>query len=165
MFPSAIDQPFAAAILLGPVGPMRRLGHSNDERLLASVKLWLELDSTNRARMMEAGEEYEKRASHQFLFLYGGCSFNKTAKSEQPNIPTPYAFNPSISNPSLTYSNNNTTVRRIGSVSCYPAAFASIPPNCEQSKFIVELESVPRGSNWLSFGLAKVGLPVSSSGT
>jgi hypothetical protein len=59
------------------------------------------------------------------------------------------------------YSNNNTTVRRPGSDSCYPCAFA--PLTSTRCSFAVTLDSIPQNGNWLTFGIAKKGMKASYS--
>ena len=57
------------------------------------------------------------------------------------------------SNQSLTFSNGNSTVERVGSVSCYPAVFAVLPS--DRCAITVRLDDCPLGTNWLTFGIAR----------
>jgi hypothetical protein len=66
-----------------------------------------------------------------------------------------------ISDSALVYGASNTTAKRPGTVSCYPAAFAKLP--AERAKFRVHLTTAPRNGNTLSFGLAKRGMQVTNS--
>jgi hypothetical protein len=66
-----------------------------------------------------------------------------------------------ISNTDLTYTNDYASVERVGSVSCYPAAFALI--HSERAMFKVVVDTAPKSSNWLTFGVARVGMANSSS--
>jgi hypothetical protein len=66
-----------------------------------------------------------------------------------------------ISNTELAYSNNNITVKRPGSVSCYPAAFARLP--AEHCTFTIRLDQAQLDSNWISFGIAKKGFGITNS--
>ena len=63
--------------------------------------------------------------------------------------------------PDLTFTNENTTVERVGSISCYPAAFASLVS--DHCMFQIRIVSAPRTSNWLTFGVARKGMSTSSS--
>lgn len=61
----------------------------------------------------------------------------------------------SISNKDLLYTNDNRTVERPGSVSCYPAAFVKFNSNiCE---FHIVIDKASKSSNWLTFGVVKYG--------
>jgi hypothetical protein len=72
------------------------------------------------------------------------------------------AWDTDLSNTSLTYTSSNTCVKRVGNVSCYPAAFSKLPS--EHAKFSVRLSAPASGSsNWVSFGLAKRGMKKDSS--
>jgi hypothetical protein len=66
-----------------------------------------------------------------------------------------------ISNTDLTFSSDNASVERVGSVSCYPAAFALI--HSERAMFKVVIDTAPKSSNWLTFGVSRVGMANSSS--
>jgi hypothetical protein len=61
----------------------------------------------------------------------------------------------------LAFTNNNTTVHRPGSVSCYPCAFAPLTAN--RCSFTVTLDSIPQNGNWLTFGISKKGMKSSYS--
>lgn len=65
------------------------------------------------------------------------------------------------SNRSLEFTDCNTTARRPGSVSCYPAAFALVPSAYSTISFM--LSEAGSRTNWLSIGVAKVGFASSSS--
>ena len=99
--------------------------------------------------------------ARQFLHLHG----LKSPSTTNP-VCVQYAFpiewSTENSNTHLTFSRGNTSVERIGSVSCYPAAFADLPS--DRCCFTVMLEACPRGTNWLSFGICRKGrLQISSS--
>ena len=128
-----------------------------DARLVDSAKLWVE---RNREVYNTFVEMYEIRSAQQFLHLYG---------SRHPSFTRPsYTYIPGVSewcrrtsNSDLTFTNDYTTVERVGSVSCYPAAFA--PLIADHCSFKVVLDVAPKTSNWISFGLARTGMANSSS--
>ena len=66
-----------------------------------------------------------------------------------------------LSNKQLTFSNGDTSVRRVGSVSSYPAAFVPLPE--AHAILQVKVTAAPIGNNWLTFGLVKAGFKASSS--
>jgi hypothetical protein len=67
----------------------------------------------------------------------------------------------SISSKFLEYTNGNSTVKRPGSASCYPACFAPLTaPHCA---FTVKIDAAKLDSNWLSFGICKAGFARDSS--
>jgi hypothetical protein len=66
-----------------------------------------------------------------------------------------------ISDSALVFGTFNSTAKRPGSVSCYPAAFAKLP--AAHAKFRVHLTTAPRDGNTLSFGLAKCGMKATNS--
>lgn len=128
-----------------------------DSRLVESAKQWVE---KNREVYNTFVEMYEIRSAQQFLHLYG---------TRHPSYTRPsYTYIPSVSewcrrtsNSDLTFTNDYTTVERVGSVSCYPAAFA--PILADHCSFKVVLDVAPKTSNWISFGLARTGMANSSS--
>ena len=128
-----------------------------DSRLAESAKQWVE---RNREVYNTFVEMYEVRSAQQFLHLYG----NRHPLYTRPS----YTFVPSVSewcrrtsNNDLTFTNDNTTVERVGSVSCYPAAFAPIIADHCSIKVVLDVAS--KTSNWISFGLARTGMASSSS--
>ena len=66
-----------------------------------------------------------------------------------------------LSNKQLTFSNGDTSARRVGSVSSYPAAFVPLP--AAHAILQVKVTALPIGQNWLTFGLVKAGFKASSS--
>jgi hypothetical protein len=56
-----------------------------------------------------------------------------------------------LSNNALEFSDQNTSCRRPGSTSCYPASFATLPG--PQSVFNVVITEANSATNWLSIGL------------
>jgi hypothetical protein len=137
----------------------RRHGSSTttDARLVQSVQAWIEKNSKEYAVGIE---NMEIRSAEQFLHLYGQRPV-KTIKPAYINSPCAYEWNRSASNSELTYTNDNTTVERVGSVSCYPAAFATLV--AERALFRVVIDAAPKTSNWITFGVARKNMPNSSS--
>eukprot|EP01039_Chlorochromonas_danica_P008496 gene8496-9364_t len=128
-----------------------------DGRLLRSVQLWIEEHGKDYAAGLD---DLEERSAKQFLYIYGNQKVN-SVKPAFIHSPCAFEWNRAISNTDLTYSNDNTTVERVGSVSCYPAAFALL--TSERSMFRVVIDAAPKTSNWLTFGVAKKGMANSSS--
>lgn len=126
-------------------------------RLAESARLWID---AHMELFQELVESTEIRVATQFLHLYGTKSPLYT-QAALTFIPSVFEWCRRISNTDLTYSNDNTTVERVGSVSCYPAAFASLV--AEHCSFKVVLDVAPKSSNWITFGLARKGMPSSSS--
>lgn len=130
---------------------------SVDVKLVKSAAKWIE---ANRDKYVAGVEALEERSARQFLYLYPRLPL-VSLKPSQQNFPCVFEFDRAISNTDLTYTSNNTTVERVGSVSCYPAVFAQLPN--ERSMFRVHIDAAPRSSNWLTFGLARRGMAASSS--
>lgn len=66
-----------------------------------------------------------------------------------------------FSNRQLQFTNDDRTLERPGSVSCYPAGFVLLPFDlCE---FNITIDKAALTSNWLTFGITKVGMGNSSS--
>lgn len=128
-----------------------------DSKLIKSVQLWIETHQKEYAAGLEVLED---TSAKQFLFLHGSrsvTSIKPTALSQSAS----YEWNRTTSNADLTFSADNSTVERVGSVSCYPAAFASLAN--ERAIFRIEIVAAPKTSNWLTFGLARRGMASSSS--
>lgn len=155
-FPNEAERAIAAHYLSG----VTIRGAANvgiDPKLVASAVKWIE---NNRSTYTEGVERMEERSARQFLHLFGNRPFI-AMKPSQSNFPAAFEFCRRTSNSDLTYTNNNTSVERVGSVSCYPAAFATLPS--DRCMFRVVLDTAPRTSNWLTFGLAVRGMASSSS--
>ena len=82
------------------------------------------------------------------------------SKPKKLSLPSPTQFNTSISDTNLQFGEGNTTVKRPGGASSYPAAFADVP--AAHSSFTVFLVEAFIKSNSLSFGVAKKGSPSKS---
>lgn len=130
-----------------------------ESKLITSMRLWLKEHPQEQSIALH---DLERAASRQFLYLYGTHRPTMSAlfRSHTPSVGS---WDIEISNASLTFSNNNTTVQRVGNVSSYPAAMANLPSNCDRSKFRVYIDSAPRGPNWLTVGLASKGMLPSAS--
>jgi hypothetical protein len=135
----------------------------SDEALspyIASAKLWI---SEHPIEYSRAISSLEQRLADQFLYLFGNHNPTISALC-RINNPSTTSWNIDISNSSLSFSNNNTSVQRVGNVSSYPAAFADLPTSCDRSRMRVRVDLCPRGPNWLTVGLARRGLmPTASS--
>jgi len=130
----------------------------SDAQLLAASALdWIE---SNRDTYTQGLEAHELRQAQQFMFLHGGKRLHNT-KPAYVNCPYAFEWSREMSNEDLTYTNQNTTVCRVGSVSCYPAAFAKLVG--DHAMFRVSVDVAPRSSNWLTFGLARRGMATTSS--
>ena len=80
------------------------------------------------------------------------------------NMPVPEEISRwdlSTSNSSLEFTEDYSCCKRPGSVSCYPAAFASLHKT--YSIFTVVLDEAGTRTNWLSIGICKAGFATSSS--
>jgi hypothetical protein len=87
---------------------------------------------------------------------------SSSSKSSNRGYTSPQEWSRDISNGSLTYSNDNTSAKRSGSVSTYPACFAKLPS--DKSIITVTVDAVVEsGCNTLSFGICTPGFPKSSS--
>lgn len=152
MYPIDHERPLAAHLLVSTSPSI-----NNTIPLAASALKWIEA----RREFYKAGvEQWELRSARQFLFLYGRhnlCEF----KPAHQNVYCAQVFNRSTSNTELAYSNNDMSVQRPGSASCYPAAFADLTN--DRCMFRVRIDEAPRSSNWLTFGVAKRGMANSSS--
>jgi hypothetical protein len=156
LFPDVKERPLAAYRL---VNQARRavLGGEIDNRLVVSATKWVE---KHREIYNKAIEDYEIRSSSQFLFLFG----NKLVRTTFPSYiqcPAGVEWCRGVSNPDLTYTNDDSSVERVGSVSCYPAAFCKLA--ADKSIFRILIDAAPKSSNWLTFGVAKKGMANSSS--
>lgn len=127
------------------------------QMLVASATAWIE---AHREAYVEGVENFEIRQAKQFLYLFGSKKLHVT-KPAFVNCPYAFEWCREISNDDLAYANQNTTVTRPGSVSCYPAAFAKLVG--DHSMFRVSVDVAPRSSNWLTFGLARRGMATTSS--
>jgi hypothetical protein len=100
----------------------------------------------------DGGGYYEPHPSPPLHLSGGGVA---------TEIPFQLKWNTSISDKSLTFTNEEKSVERRGNVSCYPAAFISIPYDyCEVN---ILLEKATISSNWLTFGICKSGMINASS--
>lgn len=152
MFPVAKNRPIAAVNLLQRIAPTRNAIDPDADsgmQLRASARLWVD---DNAAEYEAAVDARETGLGAQFLFLYGGRRVS-ALKEVSLGVPAATEWDRAISNSALTYSNCDTTVQRVGSVSSYPAAFAQLPST--HCMFSVRIDVAPRGPNWLTFGLAR----------
>jgi len=155
-FPIESERP-TAAYQLSTVSVRGAAAAGLDPKLVASAFKWID---SNRAVYNAGVERMEERSARQFLHLFGNRPFISMKPCNQ-TFPSAFEFCQRTSNSDLTFTNNHTSVERVGSVSCYPAAFAVLPS--ERSMFRVVIDTAPRTSNWLTFGLAQRGMPNSSS--
>lgn len=131
-----------------------------DSKLIASMRLWLKEHPVEQALALQ---ELERTASQQFLFLYG-ANYPSLCALFRSHTPLVGNWCLESSNPSLTFTNNNMSVQRVGNVSSYPAAIANLPANCDRSQIKVHIDNAPRGPNWLTVGIARKGMiPIASS--
>jgi hypothetical protein len=124
--------------------------------IIKSAKIWKE---NNESCYLNAISKYSKKLSDNFLYLFGNENAYKLANKAL--ISSPQEWNINLSNTQLTYSNDNTSVKRIGSVSCYPACFANL--SSERSMITIVLDEVKQGPNWLSFGICTKNFPKTNS--
>lgn len=130
------------------------LKSSTDGVLIESAKRWI---NKNKPMYDTEMELLKITQIKQFLYLYG----NKDLFFAKFNGGCVDEWNRSISNPDLTYTNDNKSVRRDGSVSCYPACLAILPDL--NSSITVVIDEAHVSSNWLTFGLVTNNFPTSSS--
>lgn len=163
MFPNEEEKPFSAMMLtnFARLSRKRSLNANGlligDSKLVESARLWID---QHRLEYQQGVEQYEIRAANQFLYLYGN-TFLLSISPASAVYPGSFEWCRETSNADLTFTNNNATVERVGSVSCYPAAFAKLL--ADRSTFKVLVEAAPKTSNWLTFGVARVGMATSSS--
>eukprot|EP00428_Durinskia_dybowskii_P064749 CAMPEP_0170374066 /NCGR_PEP_ID=MMETSP0117_2-20130122/10405_1 /TAXON_ID=400756 /ORGANISM="Durinskia baltica, Strain CSIRO CS-38" /LENGTH=881 /DNA_ID=CAMNT_0010629001 /DNA_START=104 /DNA_END=2749 /DNA_ORIENTATION=+ len=136
----------------------RNTNMRDDPQLLAmSATDWIE---RNPVEYRDGIEAAELALAKQFLFLFGKRKMHST-KPSYVNCPYSFEWCREISNDDLLYTNQNTSVTRPGSVSCYPAAFSRLVG--DHSMFRVSIDAAPRSSNWLTFGIARMGMATTSS--
>jgi len=169
LYPVEADRPAAAYHILCEARRLKTdqqrstihgigLGYWTTQQLLhRSVSQWIE---NNAAEYSKGIQLLETRSAKQFLHIYGSRPIY-SVKPAYVNCPSSSEWSRDASNPDLTFTNENTTVERVGSISCYPAAFASLVS--DHCMFQVRIVSAPRTSNWLTFGIARKGMPTSSS--
>jgi hypothetical protein len=160
MYPDPAERPIAAHKIVNENRRTKnaRTNPNADPQLMAgSAADWIE---HNRDAYTQGVEAAELRMAKQFLFLYGRHKLH-TTKPSCVTCPCAYEWCREISNDDLTYTNSNTSVTRVGSVSCYPAAFAKLP--ADHSMFRITIDVASRTSNWLTFGLARRGMATTSS--
>jgi hypothetical protein len=157
LFPIASERPVAAHLLVALNSLSSTKSGFYDSRLVISASKWIE---SHREEYKIGVEHWELRSARQFLFLYG-CQSLVGFKPAHQNTHCAQIFNRAISNSELAFTNNDMSVQRPGSASCYPAAFADLPS--DRCMFRVRVDEAPRSSNWLTFGLARRGMANSSS--
>jgi len=143
LFP-AKERAFAAIRLLG-LGNFKKqknFPYSNDIILIESARIWVE---KNKLLIDEESKSLECRNVQRFIDLYGNSKISTKAISEDYFCPS-LEFNMATSNTALNFSDGNTKVTRVGSISCYPAAFADL--NSPRSIFTVCLEKAPTSINY-----------------
>ena len=128
-----------------------------DKRVIESAMVWME---ANKHAYRAGLESREMRTGLQFLHLYGSSIPHHT-KPAYVQSSCVSEWDMKMSNCNLTYTNDNSTVERVGSTSCYPAAFSKLVS--ERSALVVMVEAAPLSSNWLTFGVAKMGAVATSS--
>ena len=155
----AHERAYAAIRILG-LGNFKSLKNfpfSNDQLLLDSCRIWSE---KNKIEIDDESKVLEIRNVQRLLQLYGDVKVSTKSVGDDYYCPS-LEFNLRTSNSALTFSDGNTKVTRVGSISCYPAAFADL--NSSRSIFTVNLDKCPQAPNWLTFGLSKKGTPAASS--
>ena len=103
------------------------------EKINESMDMW----------MKDLPKNFEISNTISFLYLYG----KYTPREIKMDVFQP-VWNTEISNPHLTYTNQNTTVERKGDVSCYPAVFSSV-----MNSISVRIDHLPISNNIFSFGI------------
>jgi hypothetical protein len=158
MYPAESDRAWAAHELVNNALRNKKLDTlSYGAMMVRSASLWI---ADNKEAYTYGVEAAEVRMAKQFLYLYGKKQLHTTLPLHT-TCPYSYEWCREISNPELTYSNFNSTVCRVGSVSCYPACFSKLVS--DHALFRVSIDTAPRSSNWLTFGIAKRGMATSSS--
>lgn len=138
-------------------GNQSLFGPGLDTRMIQSAMKWTE---THHYEYQQGLQAYEQRSAQQFLFLYGERRVQDLSPAYL-TYPSGGEWCRDLSNTELTYTNQNRTVERVGSVSCYPAAFCKL--TAEKCLFRVVVETAPKSSNWLTFGIARTGMANASS--
>jgi hypothetical protein len=128
-----------------------------DSKLLQSAIKWIE---SNKETYQQGIEAMEERSANQFLFKFGSRPVF-SIRSAKSTFPCATEWSRSLSNHDLTINQRNSTVERAGSISCYPAAFATLV--AERCAIRVVVDNAPRTSNWLTFGVASRAMAPSSS--
>ena len=113
-----------------------------DPHLLKSVKRWA---ATRSDLICMAGAEFNFRSAMQFLFLYGDQRPSATEETVY-SVSSPSRWNVEYSNSALQFSDDNLSVTRPGSISCYPAALAALP--APYAVFNILVVAAAPTSNW-----------------
>ena len=142
-FPGRKDQAAGARSILDSTSPRKDVS----PELIKSAKVWL---LEHEAEYSEEKQNYEKRQSDRFLFLFGSLLCSKT-KPVSSRFAYSTEFDVEISNKALTFSGDAMSAQRKGSVSCYPAAFAKL--SGVRSMITLVLTEAPFRTNWLTVGL------------
>ena len=154
------ERPSAAVMILGGGGLFKpkELFNSIGPLLRDSVRNWV---NDNKSTFDAEVVKMEYRSASAFLdpLLYGNKVPTRTNIS---NSKFEYPFEwCSRSNSSLTFDESRTSAKRVGAVSCYPAAIALLPST--RSMITAQLTEAPMKTNWVTFGLAHKDFRESSS--
>jgi len=162
LFPDPATQAVAAHKLVHTIHGKRfllehTLPATDVQMLVKSAACWIR---RHKEQFNKGVLQHEIRQAKQFLYLYGNKMPYMTIPScEHGNFV--FEWDRELSNDDLTFTNENTSVERVGSVSCYPAAFARLVADHCLLRIVVDKAS--RTSNWLTFGLARAGMQATSS--
>jgi hypothetical protein len=155
LYPTQLDRFYGAKRLLAAQAFSSRDELENQIRL--GAKAWASRNSIYYDSKMSS---WRRDSAFQFLRIFGNLPVTSTIPGRF-NLPHADHWNLEISNSSLSFTNNGRTVKRPGSVSSYPAAFANVPAS--RSSICVEIDAAFSGPNWLTFGLARRGMENSGS--
>lgn len=155
LYPTQLDRFYGAKRLLASQGFSSRDELENQIRM--GAKAWASRNSVYYDSKMS---NWRRDSAFQFMRIFGNMPVTSTIPGRF-NLPHADRWNLEASNTSLAFSNNGRTVKRPGSVSSYPAAFANVPAS--RSSICVEIDAAFSGPNWLTFGLARRGMENSGS--
>jgi hypothetical protein len=137
LYPSDIDRFNAARRLLRMAPSTASASGDNklteyDAMVLPGLRAWAAANSGYFSSQLETWRFY---SATQFLFLHGSEFVTQTKPSTAAaasgcNSCWVEKWNIGISNPHLEFSNEGKSVKRPGSTSSYPAAFADLPDRC-----------------------------------
>jgi hypothetical protein len=116
------------------------------------LQLAREWSQDHKAQYTAELTRWETQNWQQFLYLFGSSSALATVPMNEGICLSPEVWDLDLSNTSLTFSNGNTSVKRPGSASSYPAAFAPLPD--AHACLTVVIDECNDGPNWLTFGIA-----------
>ena len=128
---------------LGNFKTQKNFPFSHDPKLVESARIW-SASENNKMKIDEESKNLEVRNVNRLIKIYGNCQVSTKSVGDDYYCPS-LEFNINTSNNALTFSDGNTKATRVGSISCYPAAFADL--NNSRAIFTVLLDKAPQTYN------------------